>query len=97
MISTDLKRTPWFLLLFAISLLLLLGVAFGAKAADDTFYDAFGRRAGSATTHGGTTTFYDEFGRRAGSATTNGGTTTFYDQFGRQAGSATNRERGNKR
>src|SRR5215831_11755878 len=93
MIGADLKRTPWLLLLFAIALLLLLGVAFGAMAGDQTFYDALGRRTGSAhTDSSGSTKFYDAYGRTTGSASTDSnGTTNFYDAFGRRTGSATQR------
>jgi hypothetical protein len=61
--------------------------------AQTTFFDASGRRAGTATRDAnGTTTFRDGAGRMTGTANTNSnGTTTFRDGTGRMTGTAERR------
>jgi len=72
---------------------LLAVLATHASAQSRQFYDASGRRIGSASTDSqGTTTFYDASGRVTGrSSKDSAGTTTIYDASGRAVGKATGR------
>jgi YD repeat-containing protein len=71
-------------------LIAAMPVAVYASAADvQTFRDAQGRVAGTATTNGNSTTYRDARGNVAGTATTHGNTTTYRDRTGNTLGSAT--------
>ncbi|WP_187387841.1 hypothetical protein [Bradyrhizobium sp.] len=72
------------------ALLALAMMTAAASAQQRSFYDASGRRIGSATTDSqGTTTFYDARGRVVGRQATSGNTTTVYDAGGRNVGRGT--------
>lgn len=72
---------------------IVLGISilsFALFATDrQTYRDAQGRTAGTASTSGNRTTYRDAQGRTAGTATTNGNTTVYRDAQGRTVGTAT--------
>ncbi len=77
--------------------LIVLGISilsFALFATDrQTYRDAQGRTAGTATTNGNTTVYRDAQGRTVGTATVSGNTTTYRDAQGRTQ--ATARRSGN--
>ena len=71
----------------ALTAAVLVTTLFLSAAERQTYRDASGRMAGSATTSGNRTTYRDASGRVTGSATTSGGRTTYRDASGRMTGS----------
>jgi YD repeat-containing protein len=70
-----------------LALLMLAMMSGAASAQQRTFYDASGKRIGSATTDSqGTVTNYDARGKVIGRETTSGNTTTVCDAGGRNVG-----------
>jgi len=70
-----------------LALLTLAMMTGAASAQQRTFYDASGKRIGSASTDSqGTTTNYDSRGKVISRESTTGNQTTIYDAGGRNAG-----------